>query len=166
MFVNQLTHKLENLKETFFFEPFYPKILALGKIERIMGRESAGDVTRRGTPFELWFFPRRTIVGRLVFTFLMFLLCCTSLCIVHIMYLSLRATAHGALIYILVTWQIRVGKDLYRVSRRYVTLLSVFFNRFFNKFEVQFILEKKFRRATLNFLKYILNVIVEISINF
>lgn len=40
-----------------------------------MGGKYDGDVTRRGasgTLFELWFFPRRTIVERLVFTFLMF----------------------------------------------------------------------------------------------
>jgi len=65
-----------------------------------MGGKSVGDVIRQGasgTLFELWFSPRRTIVGRFVFTFLMFLLCLTSLCIVH-MYLPPWATAHKAVI--------------------------------------------------------------------
>ena len=90
--------------------------------------------TRQGTPFELWFFPRRTIVERLVFTFLMFLpLPHVSLaCIVH-MYLSPRAQQS--------TW----SGYLYKPSQRYeLGKISTGYSAdtlhrsygFFNKFKV------------------------------
>lgn len=52
------------------FRAISPQNSRARKIGKMMGGKSAGDVMQQGasgTLFELWFFPRRTIVGRLVF---------------------------------------------------------------------------------------------------